>query len=193
MNHFLRIVLMLLKRPFKRRRGVLEPVATALSVWFTDQDVLAHMTNSRYHSLADVGLVDWVTRTRGLKVLRRMNWAPVVVHKSITFNRPLRFPQRFSLETQVVGWTDRFVFYRCRFIRKGAVHAEGYTVMRFVSRADRRLVAIDTLYEAMGEDVERPPLPEDAAVIAARLEAAADARAAEREPADPAPGQATTI
>ncbi len=183
MNHFLRIILVLLKQWFKRRAGFLDPVVSHLSVWFTDQDLLYHMTNSRYHSLADVGLIDWITRTRALRIMRARGWTPIAVHKAMTFHRVLRFPERFTLTTQVVAWTERFVVYRSDFARGGEVTTSGLTVFRFVAK-DRSLVSVDDLYQALGGDLERPTPSPDVQALIDTLDAQADVRAARRAQAD---------
>lgn len=166
MNLFLRVVLVWIKSWFKPRIGLLDEYVTRFGVWFTDQDMLRHVTNSRFYSLVDVCVIDFFLRSGVLGVLSRNGWTPVVVYKDMKFLKPLRFPARFQVRTHWLGWDDEAVVALHIFERGAVVVAEGYTVARFIDRRGRGLRTGDVA-AAFGAPV-KPDMPDHALAALAR-------------------------
>jgi acyl-CoA thioesterase FadM len=167
-NLFLRIVLVWLKSRWKPPRDVLDEVVTDFSVWPTDQDMFRHMTNSRYFSLTDVCIIDYMLQTRVWPILSRRGWLPIVVYEDMAFRRMLRWPQRFLVRTRLAGWDEARVILTHVFVRAdGETTAEGVTISRFVARGGER---IDTarVVEALGITAASPTPPLAAAQAMAR-------------------------
>lgn len=170
MNLFLRLLGILLGAVIRRPldTGVLSPVRRSFSVWITDQDALGHMTNSRYFSLTDLAMLDFMLKTRALSIARRKGWLPIVSYEDIAFHRMLKFPQRFIIETRLVGWTDRYMVFTHRFERGGRCHAESLTLARFITRAGAR-VDVSEIARAFSIDHPSPPLSDAALCAIGRL------------------------
>lgn len=166
MNLFLRVVIVWLKSFFRPKFGLLDPYDTRFGVWFTDQDMLRHVTNSRFYSLVDVCVIDFFLRAGVLKILSRNGWTPVVVYKDMKFLKALRFPTRFVVRSQWLGWDDEAVVAVHRFVRGDTVVAEGYTVARFIDRKGKALKT-DDVAAAFGAPV-RPAMPDHALATLAR-------------------------
>lgn len=172
MNLFLRIVLVWLKAFFKPRIGVLEAYDTHFKVWWTDQDALRHVTNSRFFSLTDVCVIDYFIRARVWKALQKNGWFPLIVYEDMHFLKPLRHPQKFRVRSQFLGWDDARIIAVHQFIRAdGLVVARGYTVARFVDKRGKA-VSIDVVATALNAPTS-PPLPPEAAAVLARSRDAA--------------------
>ena len=139
------------------------------SVWIGDQDPLGHMTNSRYSSFTDLGTMNYMGRT----------WSPIIQHESITFCRMMKFPQKFELTTQLVGWADCYICFRHQFHSKGKLIAESRMVARLVGRG-RKKVDTQMALEAMGLNLESPQLSQRYLDAIADLQAKDAARNAER-------------
>jgi acyl-CoA thioesterase FadM len=168
MNLFLRIVLVWLKAKLKPPRQVLDEIVTAFSVWPTDQDMFRHMTNSRYFSLTDVCIIDFMLQTRVWKALSRRGWLPIVVYEDMAFRRMLRWPQRFVVRTRLVGWDEARVILTHAFVRAdGETTAEGITIARFVGRNGERIETARVV-EALGITAAPPAPPPAAAAALAR-------------------------
>ncbi len=159
MNLFLRLVGILIGAAFRRPLDVdvLSPTRRSFSVWITDQDALGHMTNSRYFSFTDLAMLDFMLKTRALSIARRKGWLPIVSYEDIAFHRMLKFPQRFSIETRLVGWTDRYIVFTHSFERDGQCHAESLTLARFITRGGTG-VAVAEIARAFSIDSPSPPL-----------------------------------
>jgi acyl-CoA thioesterase FadM len=157
MNLFLRVVLVWLKSFYKPRIGLLDPYVTRFGVWITDQDMLRHVTNSRFYSLVDVCVIDFFLRSGVLGVLGRNKWTPVVVYKDMKFLKALRFPAKFEVRSQWLGWDDEAVVALHAFWRGETLVGEGYTVARFIDARGKGL-RIDDVAAAFGAPV-RPVMP----------------------------------
>lgn len=171
MNLFLRIVLVWLKGLFKRRIGVLDAFDTHFTVWWTDQDALRHVTNSRFFSLTDVCVIDYFMRARVWPTLRKNGWFPLIVYEDMHFLKPLRYPSKFRVRTQFLGWDGERIVASHRFFRGETLIASGYTVARFVDRKGKA-VPVSTVAAALNAPAS-PALPPDAAEVVERSRAAA--------------------
>jgi acyl-CoA thioesterase FadM len=171
-NLFLRIVIVWFKSLFARRIGVLDAYETNFTVWWTDQDMLRHVTNSRFFSLTDVCIIDYFLRARIWRALNKHKWFPLIVYEDMHFLKPLRYPHKFSVRTQFLGWDTERIIASHRFTRgDGVLIATGWTVARFVDNKGKA-VPVDIVAKALGAP-EPPPLQADAAEVLERSRKAA--------------------
>ena len=89
------------------------------AVWIGDHDPMGHMTNSRYASFTDLGMLNYIARTGFLKVFRQHGWTPIIQSEAISFHRMMRFPQKFELHTRPVGWEGSYILFEHTFLSKG--------------------------------------------------------------------------
>jgi acyl-CoA thioesterase FadM len=164
------------KALFARRIGVLEAYETRFKVWWTDQDMLRHVTNSRFFSLTDVCIIDYFLRARVWRALRRHGWFPLIVYEDMHFLKPLRHPAKFRVRTQFLGWDEDRIVASHRFMRAETLIAYGHTVARFVDRKGKA-VPIATVAAALNAPVP-PPLQAEAVAALERSRAAASAGSA---------------
>lgn len=170
MNLFLRIVIVWFKALFARRIGVLEAYETHFKVWWTDQDMLRHVTNSRFFSLTDVCIIDYFLRARVWRALNRNGWFPLIVYEDMHFLKALRYPARFRVRSQFLGWDEDRIIASHRFMRGDVLIASGYTVARFVDRKGKA-VPIATVATALNAPAP-PPLQAEAAAVLERSRSA---------------------
>lgn len=168
MNLFLRLFLVWLKARFKAPKALLDEVTSHFHVWLTDQDMFRHMTNSRYFSLTDVCIVDYMLQTRAWPKVSKRGWLPIVVYEDLVFHRMLRWPQKFAVVTRLEGWGEAYVVLRHAFRRAdGTTTAEGYTVARFVSTKGERIPTADVI-AVLDPGRASPPLSDAAQAALAR-------------------------
>ena len=165
MNLFLRIVIVWFKALFKKRIGFLDAFQTNFSVWWTDQDMLRHVTNSRFFSLTDVCIIDYLLRARVWRALNKHKWFPLIVYEDMHFLKPLRYPHKFAVHSQFLGWDNDRIVASHRFVRgDGVLIATGYTVARFVD-SKGKAVAMPVVAEALKAQASPSLSPEAAAVL----------------------------
>lgn len=158
MNLFLRLLVVALKARFKSRLGVFDVCVTHFRAWFTDQDLFRHVTNSRYFSLTDVCVADYLMRTRAWRVLRKRGWVPIIAYEDMIFRRMIRAPHRFAVHTAMLGWTEEAVVIRHVFHRRGSVTAEGVAIARFIDKRGEVVPTADVA-AALGHEGPSPALP----------------------------------
>lgn len=158
MNLFFRFLRVFLTALLSRTRTDLMEVHTICSsVWLGDQDPMGHMTNSRYSSFTDLAIMNYMGRTGTLAAFRKRGWLPVIQHEAFSYFRMLRFPQKFTVETRLLGWHETHMIFRHTFIADGRLHAESTMIARLTGRKKMRVTA-EMAMEALGVQLESPPL-----------------------------------
>ncbi|WP_300392938.1 thioesterase family protein [Henriciella sp.] len=179
MNLFLRLVLTFIRASLsKKKAGILDTTRIRSRVMLTDQDMFAHMTNSRYFSFSDLAIINYIIRTGAWKKLRKRGWFPVVCSEIAVFGGMLSAHQAFEVATRLVGWTDTYLCLEHRFLRNGRETARVRLVARFASRGKEKVTVADVV-DLLGLTEESPPLSEEFHAMIADVQAA---RARRREP-----------
>ena len=73
MNLWFRLLLMLLRRPWRKPAQALSTTVVRMRVWPLDLDFNRHVTNGRSFTLADVGRMDYVLRSGAFRVAHRVD------------------------------------------------------------------------------------------------------------------------
>lgn len=176
MNLFFRLMLVFLRASLERGKvSLFEPVSMRSRVMLTDQDMFAHMTNSRYFSFSDLGVINYIVRTGFWPKLRKRGWFPVICGESVTFSRMLRWRDRFDVTTRLVGWSGPYICLQHDFTSKDRHTATVRIVARFASR-NRRQVPISDVIELLAIEEASPPLPTEFEKMIADVEAARPVR-----------------
>lgn len=153
MNLLWRMILVYLRATWLLRHVGSVPLTSVsvikLTTLPTDIDILRHMNNGRYLSLADLGRWDLVVRIGVFARTRQLGWIPVLSQSSATYRKSLVLGQRFELQTRMIGTDDRAVVMEQRFVRDGEIYMRLVTRTRFVKRSGGT-VTIDELHEKLG-------------------------------------------
>ncbi len=160
MNLLWRMILVHLRATWRLRRDGSMPLTGVsvirLTTLPTDIDILRHMNNGRYLSLADLGRWDLVVRIGVFAHTQRLGWIPVLSQASATYRRSFVLGQRFELQTRMIGTDDRAVVMEQRFVRDGDIYMRLITRTRFVKRSGC-VVTIDELHKELGTLPDRIP------------------------------------
>jgi len=171
-NLFLRLLVVFIRASFSKQRiGILDEARLSYRVWLTDQDMFAHMTNSRYLSFSDLGTINYIMRTGSWKILRKRRWFPVICAQSMTISRMLTTPEKFEIVSKITGWTDTYVGLSHKFYRDEREHAEVRVIARFASK-DKSKVPPQAMIDAVGSDITSPVLPAEFIAMIEDLEQA---------------------
>jgi len=126
-----------------------------MRVWLNDLDLFGHVNNGRYLTLMDLGRLHLVMVTGLLGVMRRRGWHAAASAVEIRFRRPLKFAQRYTLETEVVDWDEAWFLFEQRFESGGKVCARALVQAQF--RKGRERVSTAEALTAIGAQDLRPP------------------------------------
>jgi acyl-CoA thioesterase FadM len=155
MNLWLRLIKVVLRALFARRIGILDTSRITLRVWPNDLDFNGHVNNGRFLTLADLGRIDYMLRTGALGFARQHRALPIVADAMAKFRRDLRPFQRFTLESRVIGWDEKWTFLEHRFIVDGRV--VGVVAIKGVFRNRDGTLPPALLLQALGAPGEQAP------------------------------------
>jgi acyl-CoA thioesterase FadM len=129
------------------RVGVFEPVRVELRAWPWLCDALGHINNARYLDLADLGRGAWLARTGVLTRAFRERYAFLVAGTSIAYRREIPLLASFALDTQVVGYDERWLSFSATFLvrQDGAERVAARAIVRGQVRGSSGAVSPFTL------------------------------------------------
>lgn len=113
-GRFLALLLRLVLRPTRLAPG--EPCRTEFTVLPQDLDINLHLNNGRYLTMMDLGRLDFMGRTGMLWPALRRGWLPVLGAAEIEFYRPIGPFCKFTLETTLESWDDKWFVMRQSFL-----------------------------------------------------------------------------
>ncbi len=157
MNLWFRVIAVLIGAFLRARIGVLSTSALSFRVLPTDLDLNIHMTNARYLSFMDLGRTDLIIRTGLGRVMWRHKLQAVIGGSMVRFRRPLRPFQRFSVQTHLIAWDERWLYIEQTLSSNGVVACSAQIKGAFVQNGS--VMAPSALFALLGETPETPQLP----------------------------------
>ncbi len=159
MKLLLRFLFLLVTASLRDRCKPRGPCRSSFRVYPNDLDVNGHVNNGVYLTYADLGRIDLLLRAGYFRKILKRGWYPVVVAETIRFYKSLKLFQRFTIETEVIGWDEKNVLIQQRFERKGELLALAVINARFLSRKGGSVTTADLM--TFLEISEMPgPLPD---------------------------------
>lgn len=158
MNKLLRTLWLMLRKKGRSTMTMLDVSTMTFRVRPTDIDVLQHMNNGVYLSIADLARMDLLIRSGLWDSFDKLGWYPVVANQTISYRKSLDLWQRYDLQSKLLGVDDRGVFVQQRFVVGGEIYAEMVIRGRFLKKSGGT-VSIDELIEVAGVDVRSLVLP----------------------------------
>lgn len=161
-----------------------------LRVMPNDLDLNRHVNNGRIYSLVDLGRMDWLIRSRLMRAGLVRGWMPVVGDSTGRFIRQMKVFEVFTLETRLLGWTEKWLVIEHRLLRDDGQLA-AIVAVRAAFVSGRGVVSTDKLFELIGlPPAPSPPLPAWLQTWMTALQQLSDqARQAASGPGPDAPGR----
>lgn len=125
----------------------------------SDCDINFHLTNSRYPAFMDLARTYMMAEMGLLKPFLKLKWMPIVNASAFTYIKDIKPLSSFDIETQIVGWDEKYFYIEHRFVSDAGLHCIVYVRGVFVHK--RKLVPISQLISVAGFDGEMPTLPEE--------------------------------
>jgi len=159
MNLYVRLIGILWSALFRRRNiGALETAVLEFRVMPNDLDPNWHVNNGRYLTLMDLGRIDLTLRMGFLRLVFSDRWMPVLGGAMITFQRPLKLFQRYTLHTRLAGWDEKWLYLEQYFESDGKRVATA-VVKGLIRGRDRSIPTVEVMH-AVGFDLPSPEFPE---------------------------------
>ncbi|MCU0830087.1 MAG: acyl-CoA thioesterase [Rhizobiaceae bacterium] len=157
MNLILRMIMVFAAAFLGRKTHFDDVHRLRFTVLPNDLDTNLHMNNGRYLTLMDLGRVDMMIRSGLIRAIMSEKWMPVIAGVSMIYRRSLNPFERYTLETRVLGWDDRWAYLEQTFINaKGELSARGFVKAAFL-QAGKRL-DMDVVVRAGGAAGPSPML-----------------------------------
>lgn len=161
MNLIMRLLWLLTKYALRNKKITPSPLIaskTEFRVWLHDIDINLHLTNSRYLSFMDLGRTWLYAETGFMPLFLTHKWAAIVNAAEITFIREFSPFTKFTLETKLVGWDEKYLYFEQRFMQNGRVHAIGQIRGLFANKG--KVVPSQDVLSTANISIEQPILPE---------------------------------
>jgi YbgC/YbaW family acyl-CoA thioester hydrolase len=134
MHMIFRTLLIFFKKRFLTRTAFNDKSTVTMRVLPTDLDFLWHVNNGVYFSFMDFGRWDMIFRNGVFDEATKRGWYSVVAGETIKFRKSLELWDKFQIETQIMGYDNKYFFIRQKFLRKGDLMASGLVKVRFLKR-----------------------------------------------------------
>lgn len=125
-------------------------------VWFADIDVYPELNNGRHLSLMDLGRYNHGNRMGLFSILRKNKWGLMVAGNFTRYRRRLKLFQKFTLETEIVGYDERWFYFYQKTKVKGIIHSSA--LIRTAITSKEGLIPSAKLVKEMGIDF-KPSIP----------------------------------
>jgi acyl-CoA thioesterase FadM len=158
LNLYLRLLTLLLRLPFVRRKALFDVGRIAFRVWPNDCDINLHLNNGRYLTFMDLGRVHLIAQIGLLGELWQRRWTPVLSAAEINFIRPIQPLQKFELVTRLLTWDEKYFYIEQRFVAGGRLCAVALVKGLFLHRRER--VEMRAVLAALRIDSAPPVMPE---------------------------------
>lgn len=130
-----------------------------LRVLPTEIDINFHVNNGMYLMMMDLGRFDALVRSGIWRTIRARRWTGVISDETISFRKSLKLGQRYSVESKIIGFDERAVYFEHRIVSQGDVYARGIVATRLLTQ-HRASVTLHDLVGVFGNPPDELELPE---------------------------------
>jgi acyl-CoA thioesterase FadM len=163
MTLYFRLLLVWLTSLWKPRLGMHDVLELPMRVLPNDLDLNVHLSNARYLSVLDLGVIAILVRSRFMKAIRSLGAFPMEGGVMISYRSQIHPFARYRLRLWYLGCDEYWHVFAFAFVRAdGRLAAKGLVKGGAVRRAEG-LVRTQEIWERYtaqtGEPVRPPPLP----------------------------------
>ncbi len=135
MHMILRFFFLYLCRKRRPKAKFSETTEFSMRVLPIDLDFLWHVNNGVYFSYLDFGRMDMIFRNGVFDLSVKMGWYSVVAGETIKFGRSLKLWQKFTMQTQILGYDERNFFVAQKILSGDKLMASALIKVRFLKKA----------------------------------------------------------
>lgn len=151
-----RVLAVMVQHRLKRNGDALAPIVQHHRAWPADCDSNLHLNNGRYLYYMDMGRAAWLGEAGFIGDVVKRTLTFLLAGSAITFRRPIDLFERFSVETRLATFDERwFVFEQTFFNARDQVAATA--LARGTVRRRGEPVSVGALLDERGRGVIPPP------------------------------------
>jgi len=145
MNLYFRLLILFITAGFKSPLSIFDRLTTRHRVLPNDLDLLGHMNNGRYLTIADGCRVELLIRAGLWKKMKQVNIYPVLAGEMIQFRKSLEPFQAYQIDTQTIAWDEKYIYVEHRYHRLGQMYALAIVKVRMIGQKHARYSPIDII------------------------------------------------
>lgn len=153
MHMIFRHILWFLKKFTATKVSIGESTSITMRVLPTDLDFLWHVNNGVYFSFMDFGRMNMIFRNGVFDLAQKNGWYGVVASESMKFKRSLQLWDKFTLETQMTSFDEKYFYITQKFVHKDQVVAKGLVKIRFLSKKGGGVSTVEIM-KLIGGEIE---------------------------------------
>ena len=154
-----RFVLTMILARLRSKIGPLDSSVVRFTVLPHDCDLNIHLNAGRFLSFMDIARVELLARMRVFRRILQRGWRPIVGGVVIRYRRSVEPFERFSVESRLVGWDEKW-FYIEQILNRADGSMAAIAYARTLLRRKDGNVPPSELIEMMGfHGTESPSLP----------------------------------
>lgn len=138
--------------------GIFDADRLTMRVWPQDIDLNFHLNNARYLNFMDYGRMHLLARIGLLQHIVRARWTPLVGAVWMTYRRSLPLFARFTQESRLVCWDDRWFYLEQTFTNQEGLVAAGW--VKGLLRSPAGNLDPQQVLETISPGIASPPIPE---------------------------------
>jgi acyl-CoA thioesterase FadM len=158
MTLYFRLLMILFKILLGPKRHPLDASVTHFRALPTDCDLNLHLTSSRYIEFMDAATIHFIGQMGILGKLLKRRCFPFNAAHDLTYIRPIKPFEKFSVTTRFVTWDDKYWYKEQRFEVDGELRAVGMARGVVVCRG--AVVSLGEIAALTGENLVAPHAPE---------------------------------
>lgn len=142
MNMLLRFFIMtsLLKQQLKQQsvceqlsvEMLTAPIVRHYRVLPQDMGFRNHLPNYRYLSFIELNITRWLLACSHQKGLKSLQW--IIAMQEMVYLKEIKFLDKMSVNSSLVGWDHKYVYFEHRFFVKSQLMAVGMTKFVLVNK-----------------------------------------------------------
>ncbi|ALF59233.1 acyl-CoA thioesterase [Psychrobacter urativorans] len=91
-----------------------------------------HLPNYRYLSFIELNITQWLLACCHQKKIKSLRW--IIAMQEMVYLKEVKFLDKMSVNSQVVGWDNKYIYFTHRFFVKNQLMAVGMTKVVLVNK-----------------------------------------------------------
>ncbi len=158
MYPYLRLLRLFATKNKRKKLNIGDESILPMRVCLSDIDPFIELNNGRHLTMMDFGRFDLAMRSGLLKVVKKQGWGLAVAGASVRYRHRLKFLQRYTLTTQLVGYDEKWFYFHQKTIRNDKIHSAA--LVRTAVTSKQGVVKTRSVLEAMGHDEMEYTVPD---------------------------------
>ncbi len=148
MYPYFRVIKLFATKKTKTKLAIGDESILKMRVHIGDIDPFMELNNGRHLTMMDFGRFDLALRSGLMKVIKQKGWGLAVAGASVRYRHRLKFLQKYTLHSQVVGFDDKWFYFHQKTVSNEKIHSAA--LIRTAVTSKSGIVKSKDVLETMG-------------------------------------------